>query len=120
MASVATANLSAHEKDELVCSYAALLLQDDGQEVTAEALSKVIKSSGNTVESYWPALFAKALQGQNIAEIIANMSAAPAAAAPSGPAPAGGNAAPAPEPVKKVDEPVDIKLGNVFGDDDEY
>ena len=83
MASVATSALSAHEKDELVCSYAALLLQDDGQEITADALSKVIKASGNAVESYWPGLFAKAIAGTNINEILNNVGSAPAAAAPT-------------------------------------
>ena len=34
MASVDVANLSKQEKDELVLSYAALLLHDDGQEIT--------------------------------------------------------------------------------------
>ncbi len=34
MASVDVASLGKQEKDELVCAYAALLLHDDGQEVT--------------------------------------------------------------------------------------
>ena len=118
MASVPAGNLSAHEKDELVCSYAALLLQDDGQEITADALNKVIKASGNSVESYWPGLFAKAIAGTNIADIIANIGSAPAPAA----AAAAGTAAPA--PAAKKEEPKEeaspVSLGNVFGDDDEY
>ena len=44
-------------------------------------MAKVIKASGNDVEAYWPALFAKALKGQNIEDLLSNL-----ASAPSGPA----------------------------------
>ena len=57
-------------------------------------LSQVIKASGNSVESYWPGLFAKALEGQNIKELLSNVgSGAPAGGAGSagGAAPAGGD-----------------------------
>jgi len=47
-------------------------------------LNKVIKASGNEVESYWPGLFAKALKGKNIDDLLSNVGA-PAA----GPAAAG-------------------------------
>ncbi|MFM7855390.1 MAG: hypothetical protein ACKO96_26555, partial [Flammeovirgaceae bacterium] len=33
-------------------------------------MAKVIKASGNEVEPYWPSLFAKALVGQNIEELL--------------------------------------------------
>ena len=53
-------------------------------------MSKVIKASGNEVEPYWPMLFAKALKGSDIGEMLSNVgSAGPAA----GPAAAGGAAA---------------------------
>merc|ERR1711976_522834 len=61
MASKEASALSAAEHDELCCSYAALMLHDDGLDITSEKLSAVIKASGNTVEPYWPMLFAKAL-----------------------------------------------------------
>lgn len=44
-------------------------------------MAKVIKASGNEVEPYWPSLFAKALKGQNIEELLSNISSAPVAAA---------------------------------------
>ena len=115
MASVATESLSAHEKDELICSYAALLLQDDGQEITADALNKVIKASGNQVEAYWPGLFAKAIAGTNIIDIISNMGSAPA--------PAAATAAPVAEKKeeKPVEEPAQVSLkGGIFDDADDY
>ena len=116
MASVETKNLSKADHDELVCSYAALMLHDDGVEITAEKLSKVIKASGNEVEAYWPALFAKALKSAKIDELLTNVvTAGPAAA---GPAVAG--EAPA-EEVKeeKKEEVEDVDMGGLFGDEEE-
>jgi ribosomal protein L12E/L44/L45/RPP1/RPP2 len=40
----------------------------------------VIKASGNEVEAYWPSLFAKALKGQNIEDLLSNIGSAPVAA----------------------------------------
>ena len=61
MASIDVKSLSKAERDELCCSYAALMLHDDGVGITAEKLEKVITASGNNVEPYWPMLFNKAL-----------------------------------------------------------
>ena len=58
------------EKDEMIVTNAAIMLHDDGLEISAEKLSKVIKESGNEVEPYWPMLFAKALKGQDIDAIL--------------------------------------------------
>ena len=55
-----------------------------------DKLSKVIADSGNSVEGYYPGLFAKALRGQDITKLLSNVgTAAPAA---GGAAPAGGDA----------------------------
>jgi large subunit ribosomal protein LP1 len=92
MAHVQVSALSKAQKDELVCTYAALLLNDGELEITEEKLNKVISASGNSVEGYWPGLFAKALKGRDINDLISNAAAAaPVAAAPV----AGGKAAPA-------------------------
>ena len=45
-------------------------------------MSKVITASGNSVEGYWPGLFAKALQGQDIAKLLSNVGTG--SGAPSG------------------------------------
>ena len=58
---------------ELACTYAALLLHDDGQEVTAEKLQSVLKAAGVSVEPYWPGLFAKTLAGKKIDDLITNI-----------------------------------------------
>ena len=113
-------DLSTADKDELCCSYAALMLHDDGLEITDEKISKIIKASGNTVEPYWPMLFAKALKGANVGELLTNIaSAAPAAGA--GPAAAGGAApAEAVKEEKKEEKEEDVDMGGLFGDDDDY
>ena len=59
-------------------------------------MNQVIKASGNKVEPYWPGLFAKALDGQDISKLLSNVGTA----APAGGAPAAGGAAPA-EAAKK-------------------
>ena len=40
-------------------------------------MAKVIKASGNEVEAYWPAMFAKALKGQDIEDLLSNLASAP-------------------------------------------
>ena len=129
MASVDVSQLSKAEHDELCCAYAALLLHDDGLEISVssqklklkgEKLAKVIKASGNEVEAYWPAMFAKALKGQNIDELLSSIASAPVAVA-AGPvaaaAPAdAGKAAPAKEEKKKEEE-ADVDMGGLFGDE---
>merc|ERR1712097_107418 len=97
MASVEAGSLSQAEHDELCVSYAALMLHDDGIEITAEKLTKVIKDSGNEVEPYWPMLFAKALKQHNIGDLLVNLGSAGAGPAAGGAA-AGGGATAAAEP----------------------
>merc|ERR1712100_943429 len=107
MAHVDVASLSKNEKDELCCTYAALLLHDGELDITADKLSKVIKASGNSVESYWPGLFAKALQGQDVGALLANVgSAGPAA---GGDAPAA--EAKKEEKEKEEEEEADVDMG---------
>merc|ERR1711934_299763 len=118
MASVEASKLSKAEHDELCCSYAALMLHDDGLEITAEKLNKVIKASGNEVDAYWPVLFAKAMAGVKVDDLLTNIASAPAA----GPAAAGPAAAveeaPKEEEAKKEEEEA-VDMGGLF-DDDEY
>ena len=47
---------------DLACTYAALILHDDGQEVTADKISAVVSASGLELEPYWSGLFAKLLE----------------------------------------------------------
>merc|ERR1712014_453413 len=82
---------------ELACVYAALILHDDDIDITGEKMAKIISAAGVNVEAFWPGLFAKALQGRNIGDLICNVGSAPAA----GGAAAGGGAAPAEEEKKE-------------------
>ncbi|XP_065185049.1 uncharacterized protein LOC135815653 [Sycon ciliatum] len=76
---------------ELACVYAALILHDDGVEVTAEKISSLISAAKVEIEPFWAGLFAKALEGRNIGDLVSNIgsaSAAPAAAPAASAAPA--------------------------------
>merc|ERR1712243_206109 len=65
---------------------------DDGISITADKIATLLKAAGVSVEPYWPTLFAKALDGVDVASLLGNLgSAASAVAAPA----AGGAAAPA-------------------------
>merc|ERR1712191_23934 len=75
---------------EQACTYAALVLQDEGMEISADNLVKVIKAAGVNVEPFWPALFAGALEGCNVAELITNIGSGVGAAPAAGGAAAGG------------------------------
>ncbi|XP_057951297.1 large ribosomal subunit protein P1-like [Malania oleifera] len=92
---------------ELACTYAALILHDDGIAITAEKISALVKSANVNVESYWPSLFAKLLEKRNVEDLITNVGSggggAPVAAVAA--APAGGAAAAAPAAEEKKEEP---------------
>ena len=84
-------------------------------------MTKIIKASGNEVEPYWPMLFAKALKGQDVGALLANIGNAGGggggAAADAGPAAA---AVEEKEEEVKKEEPEDVDMGGLFGDDDDY
>lgn len=54
-----------------------------------EKISTILKAANVDVEPYWPGLFAKALEGVNVKDLITNIGSG------VGAAPAGGAAAPA-------------------------
>ncbi|EGD82909.1 60S acidic ribosomal protein P1 [Salpingoeca rosetta] len=70
---------------ELACVYASLILADDGIEITADKIATLIDTANVEVEKYWPSLFAKALEGKDVKDIISNIGSAsgPAVAAPA-------------------------------------
>lgn len=102
MAAVPTSQLTLAERDELLCTYAALILHDEKIEITAENINKIITAAGAKVEAYWPALFAKALATAKVSDLLNSIGQPGAAAAPaaavgaaspsSGPAKAGAKA----------------------------
>jgi len=91
---------------ELACVYAALILADDEVTITGDKISTILKAAGVDVEPYWPGLFAKALEGVKVKDLITNVGsgvgAAPAAAA--APAAGGGDAKAEKKVEKKKEE----------------
>ncbi|BBN04238.1 large subunit ribosomal protein LP1 [Marchantia polymorpha subsp. ruderalis] len=78
---------------ELACTYACLILHDDGIAITGDKIATLVKAANITVESYWPGLFAKLLEKRSVEDLITNVGSggggavsvsAPAAAAASG------------------------------------
>ncbi|KIW05122.1 60S acidic ribosomal protein P1 [Verruconis gallopava] len=92
---------------ELASSYAALILADEGVDITADKLNTLIKAAGvQDVEPIWTSLFAKALEGKDVKDLLLNVGSGGAAAAPAagaGAAAAGG-AAPAEEAKEEAKE----------------
>ncbi|KAL2059107.1 hypothetical protein ABVK25_000399 [Lepraria finkii] len=91
---------------ELATSYAALILADDDVDITPDKLMTLIKAANvEEVESIWTTLFAKALEGKNVKDMLLNVgSGGGVAAAPAGGAAAGGSAADAPAEAEKKEE----------------
>ena len=73
-------SISKAEHDELCCVYAGLLLFDDGAEITADKIEKIIKASGNEVDGYYPEFFAKYLSKADIKSMLTVTPAAGGAA----------------------------------------
>merc|ERR1712202_69837 len=99
---------------ELACVYSALILYDDDIDITGEKMAKIISAANVNVEAFWPGLFAKALQGRNIGDLIFNVGSAPAAGG-AAPAAAAGDAALAAEEEKKEEKKEESESGS---DDD--
>merc|ERR1739838_1073684 len=71
-------------KEELAVSYAALILHDEGLAITADQISALTSAANVPVQKFWPTLFAKALEGKDIDQLLTcGGGAAPAAAAPA-------------------------------------
>jgi large subunit ribosomal protein LP1 len=60
---------------DLACTYAALILSEDGQEVTADKMATLIKGAGVEIEPYWTMVFAKFLATKSVDELVANVGA---------------------------------------------
>jgi large subunit ribosomal protein LP1 len=113
--------MSKEAKDEAVCTLAALLLHDAGAEINADKLNEVITASGNSVEKYWPGMFAGLVSKVDVPALI-TASTAPSAGGSGG----GAAAAPAaaaktekkeekPKKEEKKEEAVEVGGADLFG-----
>lgn len=84
-----------------------------------EKISTILKAAAVDVEPYWPGLFAKALEGVNVRDLITNIGSGVGAAPAAGGAPAAASAAaPSSEPAKeekKEEEPEESDDDMGFG-----
>jgi len=67
--------------DELACVYAALILADDNVDVKGDKIAAILKAANYEIEPYWPGLFASALEGVKVTDLIKNVGSAPVASA---------------------------------------
>ena len=100
---------------DLACTYAALILHDDGQEVTADKISEVVKASGLEIEPYWAGLFAKFLEQKSVGDLISTVGAGGGGGGGGGAAggaggDAGAEAAPAEEEEEEEEADMDFDL----------
>ncbi|PWZ02782.1 ribosomal protein 60S [Testicularia cyperi] len=77
---------------DLAATYAALILADEGLEITSEKIVQLTTAAGAPVEPIWATLMAKALEGKDVKELLTNVGGGGAAIA-AAPAAAGGAAA---------------------------
>lgn len=104
-------------KAELACVYSALILVDDDVAVTDEKISTILKAANVDIEPYWPGLFAKALEGINVKDLITNIGSGVGSGG-AAPAAAAGAAAPAAaekKEEKKEEEPEESDDDMGFG-----
>ena len=103
-------------KDLLAVTLAALVLHDNGAEITSQSLAQALKAANVNVAPQWPALYARGLEGKKIGDFLSLSSGS------SGPAPAQAQAeakGPAKEEKKAeappAEEEVDMDMGDLFG-----
>ncbi|KAJ8595066.1 ribosomal protein 60S [Rhizopogon salebrosus TDB-379] len=92
---------------DLAATYAALILADDGIEITADKIIALTSAASVELEPIWASLLAKALEGKNVKDLLSNVGAgggAPAVGAPAAAAAGGAAAAEAPKEEEKKEE----------------
>ena len=105
-------------RQELLTTYAALILYDDKAEITEENLTKLVEAAGGEVQPFWFKLFADLLQGKDIGELLLSGGGGGAVpvAAGAGAAAAGGAGSSAAAAAAEPEEPEDDDEED--GDDD--
>ncbi|TBU25373.1 hypothetical protein BD311DRAFT_635568, partial [Dichomitus squalens] len=60
---------------ELAATYTALILADDGIEITPDKNLALTQAVSIELELMWASLFAKVLEGKNVKELLSNVGA---------------------------------------------
>merc|ERR1712161_97851 len=108
------------QKSEHITAFAALALYDGGAEVTAEQINTIITATNNTVEGYYPVIFANFLSSP---EKIAQLIASPGGGGGGGDESGGGEGAAAVEEVEEKVEEEEVEMdmsggGGLFGEEE--
>jgi large subunit ribosomal protein LP1 len=70
MAEVPADEVPPAEKEELFCTYAAMILKDSELDISEEKINTLIKAAGGSVSSFFPALFAKLCAGKDLERML--------------------------------------------------
>ncbi|KAJ7126183.1 putative PRCDNA35 [Mycena epipterygia] len=92
---------------ELAATYAALILADDGVEITSDKIVALTSAANCELEPIWATLLAKALEGKNVKDLLSNVGSgggAPAAGGAAAPAAGGATSTEAPKEEEKEEE----------------
>lgn len=104
---------------ENILVYAALILNDDDKEISANSLKKIVDASGAKLEKAQIDIWAEYLAKADLADLISNSLAGGAGCGGGGAAPAesAGGAAPAQEAKnEEPEESAPLDLADMFGD----
>ena len=98
---------------ETALAYAAIILADSELEASSENLSKLVSGANIEIDSIWAQIFAKALEGKDLASLLVNfnVSSAPAAGAVGGASGAAGAEEAAAEEEEEAKEESDDDMG---------
>merc|ERR1719440_2281384 len=96
------------------CSFGAMILHDDGLEITEDNLNKLLKAANVECDSYWPGLFAKALGGQDMNVLVTTVGGGGGGGGGDG---AGGDGGGDAKKESSEEEEEMAPAANLFGDD---
>merc|ERR1712072_1405514 len=122
---VTTLNMATLNKNDQLCSYAALLLADAGKDVTADDMNTLIKAAGGDVPGYYTQIFEKVAGMRAVSEMVEDASKVGGGAPAAGAAPAAGGDAGAAKKEEKKEESdddggADMQGGGLFGEEDDW
>jgi ribosomal protein L12E/L44/L45/RPP1/RPP2 len=123
MAAVVSSSLDKTALSELAVSYAALILHDEKLQITADNINKVLGAAHVQVDAHWPALFANALKGKDVARLLSGAGCASAGPVSSAPTTAAAPTAAAPKVAEKKEEEEEEEAGgamSLFGEEEEW